>query len=357
MFLNIPFRRKESDFEPEPCTVATMVELSDAQFQYFKTHLLDDYDFLIENRDKMGYSKDGVRHCVLVLSESGKDGILVDAQGSNYARYAAYLPDAKMLYNLDRYWDLGNYMDDMRKIADACADKILQGQADGRYVLSIPKIKNEFKVDSLDQELLTKMLSTRDEFEIIDCYEGEITVAVTDDYVIKRDENLEPMSANEIQIELAKHLLWLNDEYGGKQLDLRNKYIEGFDFSKQEMNSAILDGSKFVNCSFYKTSLCFVEASGTRFNDCQMHDLTAEEGVFCGAEFRNCNLERGMYTHSNFANAKFIQSGVSGMVLNGSCLADAMWVDTDSTQARTHNTVDNIEDWDGEVPHQDIRME
>ena len=165
------------------------------------------------------------------------------------------------------------------------------------------------------------------------------------------------MSANEIQIELAKHLLWLNDEYGGKQLDLRNKYIEGFDFSKQEMNSAILDGSKFVNCSFYKTSLCFVEASGTRFNDCQMHDLTAEEGVFCGAEFRNCNLERGMYTHSNFANAKFIQSGVSGMVLNGSCLADAMWVDTDSTQARTHNTVDNIEDWDGEVPHQDIRME
>ena len=35
------------------------------------------------------------------------------------------------------------------------------------------------------------MLSTRDEFEIIDCYEGEITVAVTDDYVIKRDENLE----------------------------------------------------------------------------------------------------------------------------------------------------------------------
>ena len=110
-----------------------------------------------------------MRHCVLVLSESGKDGILVDAQGSNYARYAAYLPDAKMLYNLDRYWDLGNYMDDMRKIADACADKILQGQEDGRYVLSIPKIKNEFKVDSLDQELLTKMLSTRDEFEIIDC--------------------------------------------------------------------------------------------------------------------------------------------------------------------------------------------
>ena len=45
------------------------------------------------------------------------------------------------------------------------------------------------------------------------------------------------------------------------------------------------------------------------------------------------------------------------MVLNGSCLADTMWVDTDSTQARTHNTVDNIEDWDGEVPHQDIRME
>ena len=357
MFLNIPFRRKEADFEPEPCTVEMMVELSASQFQYFKTHLLDDYDFLKENRDKMGYTQDGVRHCILVLSESGNDGILVDAQGSNYARYAAYLPDAKVLYNMDRYYDLRAYANDMRKVADACAERILQGQEDGRYVISIPKIKNEFGLQTIDQELLTNMLSTRDEFDIIDSYEGEITVGVTDGYVIKRDENLEPMSANEIQIELAKHLLWLNDEYGGKQLDLRHKYIEGFDFSKQDMNSAILDGSKFVNCNFYRTSMCFVEASETRFNDCQMHDLTAEEGIFYGAEFRNCNMERGMYTHSNFMKAKFVQSGVSGTVLNGSCLADTMWVDTDSAKAHTHNTINNIEDWDGEIPHQEIRME
>lgn len=357
MFLNIPFRRKESDFEPEPCMVEAMVELSSADFRHFKTHLLEDYDFLIENRDKMGYTQDGVRHCILVLSEHSNDGILVDAQGSNYARYSAYLPDARLLYDMDRYLDLQNYMKDMQKVADTCAEKILFGQADGRFTLSVPSLKREFHLDSIDEDLLAKMLSSRDEFEVLECYDGEITVAVTDDYIIRNDENLGVVSADEIKIALAKHLLWLNDEPGGQQMDLRHKYVEGFDFGNQEMNSALLSGSRFVNCNFYRTSLCFVEAEETRFNDCPMHDLTAEEGNFYGAEFRNCNMERGMYTHSNFMKSKFIQCGVSNAVFMHSCVDGMSLVDTDLSNANTHNTIESIKDWDGEIPDQEIRLE
>lgn len=357
MFINIPFRRKDTDYDPEPCAVEKTIELTGEQFRHFKTHLLEDYDFIIENRNEMGYTEDGVRHCILVLSENSNDGILVDAQGSNYARYSAYLPNARTLFTLDRYVDLKAYLNDMQKVADSCAERILSGQEDGRFTLSIPALKKEFHLDSIDDDLLAKMLSSREEFEVLECYDGEITVGVTDDYIIHSDENLAVMSPDEIKIALAKHLLWLNDEPGGQQMDLRHKYIEGFDFSGQEMNSALLSGSRFVNCNFYRTSLCFTEAEGTRFKECSMHDLTAEESNFYGAEFRNCNMDRGMYTHSNFMKAKFVQSSAAGMVLMHSCVDSMTTVDTDLSKANTQNTVSNISEWDGEIPDQEIRLE
>ena len=37
--------------------------------------------------------------CVLLLSNSGDDGILVDTQGCNYPRYATVIPKAKIIAN------------------------------------------------------------------------------------------------------------------------------------------------------------------------------------------------------------------------------------------------------------------
>ncbi len=39
----------------------------------------------------------GVAHCLLVSARNRGDGILVDCQGYNYARYAAYVPDTAAL--------------------------------------------------------------------------------------------------------------------------------------------------------------------------------------------------------------------------------------------------------------------
>ena len=36
-------------------------------------------------------------HCVLVKGENSRDGILVDAEGYSYARYAAFAPDCDKL--------------------------------------------------------------------------------------------------------------------------------------------------------------------------------------------------------------------------------------------------------------------
>ena len=38
--------------------------------------------------------RQGVYHCLLVVGEDRPDGILVESEGSSYARYAAFLPNA-----------------------------------------------------------------------------------------------------------------------------------------------------------------------------------------------------------------------------------------------------------------------
>lgn len=88
------FRRKEVCFEPSECEIEKVIHLSDSDFARFQQTLLDNYDFLHDNADLMRV-ENGVTHCLLVVGETLDDGILVNSEGSDYARYAAYFPNAK----------------------------------------------------------------------------------------------------------------------------------------------------------------------------------------------------------------------------------------------------------------------
>ena len=66
------------------------------QFQHFSANLLRDMPFIAANKDLSGYDK-GVTRCLLVTTKRNQDGILVDCQGFNYARYSAYVRDKRSL--------------------------------------------------------------------------------------------------------------------------------------------------------------------------------------------------------------------------------------------------------------------
>ena len=60
--------------------------------------LKEDQIFLFDYSDKMWFDPGSFRwHCVLVKGENSSDGILVDAEGYSYARYAAFAPDCGKL--------------------------------------------------------------------------------------------------------------------------------------------------------------------------------------------------------------------------------------------------------------------
>jgi len=77
-----------------------VIELPSQRFQQFSRALLADYDFIAENKNSIRHNDDA-RHCLLILDAEGKDGFLVDPQGYNYARYSAFVPNARSLLTPD----------------------------------------------------------------------------------------------------------------------------------------------------------------------------------------------------------------------------------------------------------------
>ncbi len=86
------------DAAPARVEIAKIIELTQAQYSHFSSHLLDDMPFIKANRDiaAQGSRQDAVR-CLLVTTREGRNAILVDSQGYDYARYAAFIPDKTAL--------------------------------------------------------------------------------------------------------------------------------------------------------------------------------------------------------------------------------------------------------------------
>ena len=107
MKFNAHFVEKPCNFQMDDCQIEKVVELSHEDFCRLKTTPLTDQPFITENKDCM-FHRDGVIHCLLALDQGGSDGILVDAEGYDYARLAAYVPGMRAIVNaeLDRAADL-----------------------------------------------------------------------------------------------------------------------------------------------------------------------------------------------------------------------------------------------------------
>ena len=89
-----PVPERETSFRVEQAVV-----LSDEQYRQFKENgFMDDQIFLFDYSDKMWLDPGSLCwHCILVKGETSKDGVLVDAEGYSYARYAAFAPDCDKL--------------------------------------------------------------------------------------------------------------------------------------------------------------------------------------------------------------------------------------------------------------------
>ena len=124
MILKADFRCKQVALEVEACVVEKVVELSTAEFDQFCRSMLEKYPFIREARASLHYD-DGMRHGFLVLGVGRNDGILVDTQGADYARYSAFIPNARSLLTPDMGIDR-SYLSPAEPWRDESRDEMLR---------------------------------------------------------------------------------------------------------------------------------------------------------------------------------------------------------------------------------------
>ena len=163
MIIQAELRRKQSEYEGEACSVDKVIELPSPRFQQFSRALLADYDFIAENKNAIRHDDDA-RHCLLILDAEGKDGFLVDPQGYNYARYSAFVPNARSLLTPDMGIDR-SYLSPAEPWRDESRDEMLRMtlRVDGKpdYTLVLPAdeeyldaVKNYLDIDVFADAML-----------------------------------------------------------------------------------------------------------------------------------------------------------------------------------------------------------
>lgn len=147
LYTSAQLRRKEFEQRVDRCKIEAVVELDSNQFYDFRNHLFDNQEFIKEHRDSMYQDSDGINHCLLVLGAEESDGILVESEGSLYARYSALLPNARTF---------------IQQQIEAIADEIIRigctPTKDGVWLISFDKISEYFNADVSPHNALGEML-------------------------------------------------------------------------------------------------------------------------------------------------------------------------------------------------------
>ncbi len=123
LILNANLICKADRFVPKKCTVEKVIEVSDSEFRTFTENPMKRNYYLPKYKDLMGYYDDSY-HGVLFVNMDNGDGLLVNSEGYDYARYSQYIPNAReIIQQHEQTAALG----DLKIHMDCCIDRWLKG--------------------------------------------------------------------------------------------------------------------------------------------------------------------------------------------------------------------------------------
>lgn len=104
--LNSNLFRKPLSLQPTRCVVNRIVHVSDSEFFDILARPLEDRELFEMHSDAMGPGFDDYAGCILITCNGSDDAVLVDAEGYSDARYAAVVPQGKLLAQNQDFVDL-----------------------------------------------------------------------------------------------------------------------------------------------------------------------------------------------------------------------------------------------------------
>ena len=304
MVIKADLKCKQTDFNLPLCQIEKVVKLTPSEYTEFVSNPLGYYDFLREfNAEKHEYLPDGIP-CLLLIREGHKDGFIIDTEGYDYARYTAHIPNAKQLAIAVQYPSLENAVRETAIMADRIVREAIDC-SNKKYSINTDELRNKFRGAGFSEELMYVALKDRPEIESVDFDGGYMLCTVKDEYIQQADSR-RTLTQEEADVMLAKHTLWLNDA-GGIQADFSNCFVQGLNLAHKNMMNVAMGNARFANTDLRGAELNFSVANDTRFENCNLEDVTAEECEFKNTVFSGCKMSGGVYTHSDLSNAVMIE--------------------------------------------------
>ena len=86
-----------SFYEPAEYIVEKAIAIPHEKFEALTNITHKSYDFIAQNKADMYYDEDNNCHCLLVYDKGSGDGLLINSEGNSYAKYSAFIPNAKAM--------------------------------------------------------------------------------------------------------------------------------------------------------------------------------------------------------------------------------------------------------------------
>ena len=116
MNINIELQRKPEDYRLDNCVIDVVEEMKRESFETFQNYPTARYGAITNSLHRLPEDTKDERHCILLLDADGDDGFIVNPHGADYARYSAFVPNARQIYRIGQYPSLNEFSSDMEKL-------------------------------------------------------------------------------------------------------------------------------------------------------------------------------------------------------------------------------------------------
>lgn len=140
MILNAVMNRKADCYETKKCVVEKVIDVHETEFKKMLEKPLERNYYLEPYRSLTGFYDDAY-HCVLFVDQKSGDGLLVNSEGSDYARYSQYIPNAKDIVLMQ---EQSLALDNLKTHMDCCIDKWLKQYVnENKFSISLTDLIND----------------------------------------------------------------------------------------------------------------------------------------------------------------------------------------------------------------------
>lgn len=152
--VNAVLSYKESTLKSKDCIVDKVIRLSGTEFDYFSRNLMRDWDFIRDNPIDIVVDTEGRYHCLLVVGEGRRDGVLVNSEGGAYARYSAFIPNVEGLLTVGQYPALAALNRRLTDIVDFIVEETNVRASEERVAIDLQELEVMFGIDLIRNNVL-----------------------------------------------------------------------------------------------------------------------------------------------------------------------------------------------------------